>query len=158
MRRVRRKWWRRLPRRRQLAVVVALLLLGLLWWFAGSWRHGDGPWSRREMLDAIRFVESGWREHPPDGDGGRAIGPYQIHRIYWRDALEFEPGLGGDYDDCRDRAYAERVIGAYMAHWVPEAWQHGDAEVIARTHNGGPNGRNKATTLRYWQRVRAALP
>ena len=110
-----------------------------------------------EVLHAIRVVETGDRSDPPDGDGGLAIGPYQIHEVYWRDALAHDPGLGGTYQDCRDRAYAERVVHAYMTRYVPEAWALGDAEVIARTHNGGPLGMEKVSTEAYWQRVLQVL-
>ncbi len=44
-----------------------------------------------------------------------------------------------------------------MRHWVPEAWADGDAEVIARTHNGGPRGAERAGTLGYWHKVHAEL-
>lgn len=115
-------------------------------------------WARGAILDAIRQVESSGREHPPDGDGGLAIGPYQIHRVYWLDATSAEPALGGTYEDCRRRDYAERIVAAYMRRYAPEAWARGDAEVIARIHNGGPRGHQRDATLRYWHRVRAHLP
>lgn len=110
-----------------------------------------------DILHAIRMVESHDRPDVPDGDGGRAIGPYQVHEVYWRDALAQDPTLGGTYEDCRDRAYAERIIRAYMLRYAPEAWASGDAEIIARTHNGGPSGPDKASTAAYWERVRAVL-
>ncbi len=148
--------WRRWPRRRRFAAGGAALVLALLWWWCGG-----GPretWPRQQILDAIRFVESSDRDDVPDGDGGLAIGPYQIHRVYWQDAVAFEPSLGGDYQDCRRRAYAERVIDAYMRRWVPGAWRAGDAEVIARVHNGGPRGDLHDATRGYWLRVRERLP
>lgn len=147
---------RLLPHTRRGLVVLATLLLGVLWWFAGDGERQH--WPREQILDAIRFVESSGREQPPDGDGGLAIGPYQIHRIYWQDAVAFGPGLGGDYQDCRKRDYAERVIDAYMRKWAPDAWTRGDAERIARVHNGGPKGHENPKTDRYWERVRARLP
>jgi hypothetical protein len=118
---------------------------------------GQRSFPRPVILHAIRMVESGDRDDVADGDNGAAIGPYQIHRDYWQDAVHFQPELGGTYDDCRRRAYAESVIGAYMQHYVPEAWAGNDAEVIARTHNGGPLGSTRAATLGYWQRVAARL-
>ncbi|MBX3463047.1 MAG: hypothetical protein KF830_07740 [Planctomycetes bacterium] len=149
--------WRRWPRRRRLAAGAAALLLGGLWWTAGG-DAARATWPRQQILDAIRFVESGDRDDVPDGDGGLAIGPYQIHRVYWQDAIEFEPGLGGDYPDCRRRDYAERVLDAYMRRWAPAAWRLGDAETIARIHNGGPRGAANDATQRYWQKVRERLP
>lgn len=144
--------------RRGALAAIAFVLLSLLWLCSGGRDDGRATWPRRQILDAIRFVESGDRDDAADGDDGKAIGPYQIHRVYWEDALRAQPSLGGDYQDCRSRAYAERVIAAYMQRWVPEAWHDGDAEILARVHNGGPTGPDKQATLRYWERVRARLP
>lgn len=150
----------RLPRtqrgRRRAAGLLALVVLAVLWALSNG-----GPrqsWSRPQILTAIRFVESGDRAQVPDGDGGLAIGPYQIHEIYWRDAIAFEPSLGGSYQDCRRRAYAERVIDAYMRKWIPAQWSRGEAEAIAKVHNGGPKGADNPKTAGYWDRVRALLP
>jgi hypothetical protein len=138
----------RYPRLRLCCAAVLLLYLAA--------RLADcGPepvYTHAEILAAIRMTESSGLAHPPDGDGGRAIGPYQIHRVYWIDT-----GMPGDYQDCRRRDYAERVIRAYMLRYVPEAWREYDAETIARTHNGGPTGRHKRATLRYWERVHGWL-
>ena len=144
--------WTRTRKRATGAAVVLLVLVAL-----GTWptRPASG-WTRRELLDAIRRVESGDRDDVPDGDDGLAIGPYQIHRVYWQDAVAFRPELDGSYQDCRRRAYAEAVIEAYMQKWVPDAWIRVDAEVVARTHNGGPLGAQRDSTLRYWQKVQAA--
>lgn len=153
LRRARRGRGRGRGRARLAAAAAATALLAVLWL-----RDARRVWPREQILDAIRFVESSDRAAPPDGDGGLAIGPYQIHEVYWRDALAAEPGLGGTYADCRRRDYAERVIAAYMRRHAPAAWDEGDAQVIARVHNGGPKGADKAATLGYWERVRARLP
>jgi hypothetical protein len=115
-----------------------------------------GP-TRSEILVAIREVESGSREDCPDGDGGRAIGPFQIHRRYWLDAVESDPSIGGRYEDCRDRAYAEKVVIAFLKRHAPAAWRAADAETMARIHNGGPKGASKEATRAYWVKVRKAL-
>lgn len=112
----------------------------------------------QEILRAIRMVESSGQLSPPDGDGGDAIGPYQIHEIYWQDAVAADPDLKwGTYEDCRGLDYAEAVVRAYMLQWVSQAWRSGNAEVIARTHNGGPMGAARPTTEGYWEKVRAQL-
>lgn len=105
-----------------------------------------------ELLDAIRWVETSDMDNPPDGDGGRSIGPYQIQRAYWQDS-----GVPGSYEDCRDAEYARRVVMAYWRRWVPEALENYDPEVLARTHNGGPRGATKAATEPYWERVKGRL-
>jgi hypothetical protein len=115
-------------------------------------------WPSDAILAAIRTVETADREDAPDGDGGAAIGPYQIHRPYWIDASEQDPSLGGRYEDCRHRTYATKVVTAYMQRHCPRAWARGEAQVIARIHNGGPRGATLAATLGYWQRVRKHLP
>lgn len=152
----RRPRWPRQPLSRRWAAALAVLLLTVLWCTRGD--AGRRTWPRAEILAAIRQVESSGRDDVPDGDGGKAIGPYQIHFVYWQDALRSEPSLGGDYQHCRRRAYAERVIDAYMQKWAPAAWQAGEAETIARIHNGGPGGAEKQATLGYWRRVRSHLP
>jgi hypothetical protein len=117
----------------------------------------DAPanFNARPILDAIREKETGGEADPANaiGDGGRAIGPYQIHRVYWQDAIEHEPSIGGQYEDCRDAAYAERVILAYWDRYAPD-WRH---ETLARVHNGGPKGHRKSATVGYWLDVRANL-
>ncbi len=148
--------WRRLDPRRS-PPALALAALAAIWLLLGG-GGGTQTWERRAILYALRMVESGGRDDVPDGDGGRAIGPYQIHEVYWRDALAHAPGLGGGYQDCRDRAYAERVLAAYMERHAPAAWQRGEAQTIARVHNGGPLGPQKAATRGYWLRVRSYLP
>ena len=101
-----------------------------------------------QILDAIRIVETGKRPdsgRSSNGDGGRALGPFQIHSEYWKDAR-----VPGKYDDCRDLAYARRVVLAYWCRYCPEALARLDAEVLARTHNGGPTGAKRDSTLPFW--------
>ena len=109
----------------------------------------------RPILDAIRAVETGAEADPANavGDGGKALGPYQIWAAYWQDAVEHDPSLvanGQTYQDVRNQAYAERVILAYWSRYAP-SW---DAQTLARIHNGGPKGHRKQATLGYWAKVR----
>ena len=151
-----RAGWRLLDPRRS-PPALAFAALAAIWLLLGG-GGATRTWDRREILYAIRMVESGGRDDAPDGDAGLAIGPLQIHEVYWRDALAHDPSLGGSYQDCRGRAYAERVFAAYMTRYCPDAWQRGEAQTIARVHNGGPLGPQKAATRGYWLRVRAYLP
>ena len=107
----------------------------------------------RPLFDAIRQVESSGRANPPDGDGGKAIGPYQIWRVYWIDARMPD----GTYEDCRNSAYAERVMLRYWQRYCPAALTAGDWQTLARVHNGGPRGASKKATLAYWHRVKAKM-
>ena len=110
----------------------------------------------RALLDSIRQVESGAFADPgrATGDSGKAIGPYQIWRACWADALAFDPSIGGRYEDCRNAAYAERVMVAYWSRYAPD-WK---PQTLARIHNGGPRGHRSAKTLAYWHRVQRLLP
>ena len=61
------------------------------------------------------MVESGGVSDPENavGDGGKAIGPYQIHEVYWKDANSFDSSLGGTYQNCKGSGsfnYSERVM------------------------------------------------
>lgn len=103
------------------------------------------------LLDAIRQLESGGRDLT--GDGGRAIGPYQIHRRYWQDAVRLDPSLGGTYNDCRREQYARRVVKVYLAHYGKGKTD----EQMARIHNGGPTGHRKRATVGYWTKIRRVL-
>ena len=102
------------------------------------------------LLDAIEQVESsGMGANTPDGDGGKAIGPFQIHKAYWRDAVEFDRTIGGKYEDCRKPEYARKVVRAYLSRYGKGK----SAKELARIHNGGPKGHRKASTLPYWEKV-----
>lgn len=97
-----------------------------------------------EILDAIWIVESSGQYDPPAGDGGKAIGPYQIHTAYWRDGTKFL-GVKWPYRDARDFNKARAVTYAYLRHYGA-----GLAPLeAARCHNGGPNGYKYTVTLQY---------
>ena len=115
-----------------------------------------------ETLAAIRMVESG-DDPSAVGDGGRAIGCYQVWESYWKDAVEFS-GLGGNYRDCFKRDYADRVVREYMKRYCTEKrlGREPTWEDIARMHNGGPRavwatGKKKENLDRYVAKVKAQL-
>ncbi len=110
------------------------------------------------ILDAIEAVETGGHADPANaiGDGGKALGPMQIHKVYWLDAVEHDPSLvanGETYQSVRDRTYARRVVMAYWSRYA-KSWT---SEELARIHNGGPKGYAKRATLGYWAKVKKAL-
>jgi len=112
----------------------------------------------RRILDTLRAVETGC-ERDPDaavGDGGKALGAYQVWRVYWVDACEYDPSLRArGYQAVTDREYAERVVIAYLSRYARD-WS---IDTIARIHNGGPAGatkRRKATDC-YAAKARRAF-
>ena len=101
---------------------------------------------------ALHQVETSGRTGAILGDGGKALGPLQIHRVYHADSR-----VPGDYSRCADLAYSRRVAEAYLRRYAPRAWAAGDVETLARIHNGGPAGARKAATLPYAAKVTAAM-
>ena len=97
---------------------------------------------------ALHVVETSGRTGPILGDGGRALGPLQIHRAYHADAR-----IGGDYSRCADLDYSRRVVTAYLQRYAPQAWAAGDVVTLARIHNGGPRGATKPATVAYGEKV-----
>jgi hypothetical protein len=103
----------------------------------------------RPLLDAMYVVESSSGKRLV-GDGGKAIGPYQIWKSYWADAVEHDPSIGGVYADCMGKEYSERIIRAYWSRYAPKG---ATAEQLARIHNGGPRGHLKSATMGYWRKI-----
>jgi len=97
---------------------------------------------------ALHIVETGGKRGAILGDGGKALGPLQIHRAYHTDS-----GVGGDYSRCADLDYSKRVVTAYLQRYAPKAWASGDVTTLARIHNGGPRGDKKPATIRYASKV-----
>ena len=98
---------------------------------------------------ALHQVETSGREGPILGDGGRALGPLQIHRAYHKDS-----GVAGEYARCASLYYSRLVVRGYMDRYATKR-RLGRAPTpqdIARIHNGGPNGHKKRATLKYAER------
>ena len=119
-----------------------LLLLAL-----AATAHAAPPDS---FFRALHVVETSGRTGPILGDGGKALGPLQIHRAYHADSR-----VAGDYSRVADLDYSKRVATAYLERYAPAAWKAGDVETLARVHNGGPRGHLKSATKGYGVRVRA---
>ena len=112
------------------------------------------PTLTNELFHALHMVETGGRLGPIKGDGGRALGPLQIHKVYWTDA-----NIAGKYEDCADLEYSKKVVRAYMARYAVQRrlGRTPTAQDIARIHNGGPNGYKRKATLGYWRKVKGYL-
>jgi len=113
-----------------------------------------------ELLSQIVHVESRGKDDAV-GDGGKAIGAYQIWESYYNDAVQYDPSLsenGKTYQDVTDRDYATKVVEAYMSRYATKKrlGREPTAEDLARIHNGGPNGYKKDATKKYWEKVKNA--
>jgi hypothetical protein len=117
------------------------------------------------ILPALAKVESS-NNPKAVGDGGKAIGIYQIHWAYWKDATDHDKSIGGSYRDCFDPVYAEKIVRAYLARYAPK---NATLEQLARIHNGGgmilkkqhstKENDKKAwkNTTAYWNKVKKEL-
>jgi hypothetical protein len=113
--------------------------------------------SFEDFLGALGRVESGGRDSAV-GDGGRALGRYQIWRVYWQDAVQSSPQLAGEWEHVHDGVYAAKVVTAYMLRYEAAAVKRGDWETLARLHNAGPSWRKKKEkTDGYWKKVKSEL-
>jgi hypothetical protein len=101
---------------------------------------------------ALHLVETSGRHGPIVGDGGKALGPLQIHRAYHSDSR-----VPGEYSRVADLEYSKRVASAYLQRYAPEAWAKGDIVTLARVHHGGPRGASKPATLGYGRKVAALV-
>ena len=129
---------------------------------AGAGVNGkDIPLAGNEarLLDAIWFVESGCRNGPIKGDGGNALGPMQIWRAFWQDAVEFS-GQGGKYEDVADIVYAKKTVSNYWKRYCIARRVGGEPTIwhAAVMVNGGPNahkasGTKEANLVKYWNKV-----
>ncbi len=110
--------------------------------------------SLNQFLKALHQVESGGREGVIIGDNGKALGPLQIHRVYWNDVAS---KVGGRYEDVTNYNYSTKVVLAYFLKYAKDALKNKDWETLAKIHNGGPKGHKKKSTEKYWQKVKSHL-
>ena len=142
--------------KRNIAIFI-LIVLGLLASLAAAVPPPD-DYDLDRILTAIRQQESGGEKNPNEavGDNGASLGSFQISRPYWIDALDYDPSIGGEYEDVKDPDYARRVVVAYLSRYIKKS-EHWTDERAARLHNGGPNAMRKKSTLKYWREVSARL-
>ena len=120
-----------------------------------------------DLLDAIEQVESGGDANAV-GDSGRAVGAYQIWKIYVDDcnrihnkfcASFFPKHPFYTYSDRRSKEKSRGMVALYTTYY----WERtktdimGRFEFMARIHNGGPNGWKKESTKEFWDKVKAVL-
>ena len=104
------------------------------------------------FVRAVHQVETSGRTGAILGDGGRALGPLQIHRGCFKDS-----GVAGRYEDVSSLPVARAVMHGYLSRYAPAALASGDWATCARVWNGGPKGASKTATLAYWRKVEGKL-
>lgn len=116
-----------------------------------------------QLLDAIAIVES---NNNPNARGDfrrgvpMAIGAYQLWKIYVDDVNRIY-GTEYDYEDRWDAAKSREMVRLYLVHYGKRysrlTGKPCTLEVLARIHNGGPNGFRKEATKSYWKKVQKVL-
>jgi len=120
-----------------------LLLLGL-----ASCVNAASP----SILDAICHVESGGKADAV-GDGGKAVGAYQIHKICVRDVNRIIGKKKYTYQDRLNKAKSRQMCEIYIDHYGK-----GKSDISkARIWNGGPRGYKKKATKKYGKKVKQYL-
>lgn len=109
------------------------------------------------FLAALAEVESGANDAAYNA-AEEAVGRYQIRPCYLADANE---ALGADFALCEmyDPEKAAIVVRAYLTRWGEAFERRTGVEPtvtdLARIHNGGPKGAERACTLpyaaRFWE-------
>lgn len=146
--------------------MLRFLILALVT-LAGS-AEAQTTYSWRQTLDAVRQVETGGCPNEgvgARGDGGNALGPYQIWSAYHQDAADRDRTLTSYAKCLSSKQYSERVVRAYMNRYARAELARleagtgtlADVQKVARIHNGGPRGHRKQATLAYWRKVEAQL-
>ena len=114
--------------------------------------------SFEDFVSAIHHVETTGRTGAIYGDGRRSLGPLQISQAAWKDAIRFDPSIGGRYSDCKNLEYSTKIMRAYLMAHDSIAFKTGDWQTCARLWNSGPSWYKKAhLTNRYWAAVRTTL-
>ena len=103
------------------------------------------------LISALIIVESSGNDLAV-GDGGKAIGPLQIHKAVILDVNRIT-GSHYRHQDMTNRAQARAVCEAYLRHYGKGA----STEQLARRWNGGPRGDTKTATEAYWAKVKKHL-
>ena len=110
------------------------------------------------FINAISTVESSNRKGPIYGDFDkkankyRAIGNFQIHYSCWKDAVEFDKSIKGNYADCQDYNYSVKIFKAYLKRYYK--FHKGNEEKMAKIWNGGLGGLKNPKTSIYWTKVK----
>jgi hypothetical protein len=95
-------------------------------------------------------------------DGRVSNNVYQLRILYVHDVNRITYNAYGFREaDRYERQQSERMMYEYWRHYGERYRQitgrQPTAEVLARIHNGGPDGWCKRATLPYWRRIEAAM-
>lgn len=112
-----------------------------------------------DIYEAIAYAESRGIDCAV-GDNGKALGRYQIHKIYVNDVNRIAK-TNYTYDDRLDAEKSLAMVKIYLDYYGRRytilTGKPVTDEVMARSHNGGPDGFRKQSTVAYWNRVKEIM-
>ena len=117
-----------------------------------------------DLLDAIEWVESRGDANAV-GDNGKAIGSFQLHKIYVDDVNRISRLRHIDkysypsqwkYYHRESRPCSRTMVREYLKYYATKEriGRSPTLEDMARIHNGGPAGWRKKSTKKYWLKVK----
>ena len=147
--------------KRNVLLILMMLFVGTFSAFAGNNQDSDAVDSSQSVywenvMNAIIQVESGGNVNAK-GDGGKAIGPLQIHKVVVDD-VNRRYGTSYTYDDRKSLVKSKEICRKYLLMW---GGKHATDERYARIWNGGPRWNRKVVTREntriYWGKVKSNL-
>lgn len=109
-----------------------------------------------ELINAIMIVESG-KNAAAIGDGGKAIGSAQIHKVCVDDVNRILQKKVYSYEDRYSPTKSREMMRVYLSYYGARyerlTGQKATPEVLAKIWNGGPNGWKKSATIAYASKV-----
>lgn len=112
------------------------------------------------LLNALVWVESS-RNEKAVGDKGKAVGLLQLHKIYVDDVNRILGVKKYYYADRWNPQKSVEMTVVYLKHYGRRyeriTGKKASYEVLARIHNGGPDGWKKSKTSEYWCKVQKHL-
>lgn len=116
----------------------------------------ETPKIEPNIIDALIYVESRGNDSAYNSSE-EAVGCLQIRPIMVREVNRILKKTGQDERyDMEDRWDREKSLDMFHI-WREYHHPNSTDEVIARNWNGGPNGFNKESTLKYWKKVKGRL-
>ena len=116
-----------------------------------------------KLLDAIAMQES---RNNPNAKGDKrngkymAIGAYQLWDIYVNDVNRFAKTRYTS-DDRKNPEISREIVRKYLTYYGKRyerlTGKKATNEILARIHNGGPNGFKKPATDKYWGEIQHYL-
>jgi hypothetical protein len=110
----------------------------------------------QKFLNALGKVESN-NNDLAIGDNGKAISRFQIWRVCYQDAREYNKTINFSYESLTNKVNAEIIVNSYLSRYCKESIKNNDFEKMARIWNGGPSGYKKQSTIKYWDKIKNNL-